>query len=156
MIYPLTQVEICRHGCLDHCQSATGGITAGNEAGHYLQERNDVNSPMHQSKLPVYIDQSEASSLRSPSPLDDETAGALYDDGMRNADGMAAIGSHFLGIEKSAVPKAQAHTSQLLSSTSTPAVNDPLLSQPYMVIFMPSLLCSCDLFLSYVDGGGLS
>uniref|UniRef100_A0ABD2W3J0 ZP domain-containing protein n=1 Tax=Trichogramma kaykai TaxID=54128 RepID=A0ABD2W3J0_9HYME len=141
------KVEICRHGCLDHCQ------TSGNNEGQYLQDRNDVN--LIGSGRPLggnnnYIEHTVSSqaggslgissSIRPPPPpaaSENNNSGDLYDDILHNGDGsMAAIGSHFLGIaEKSAQPKAQAQTAaQLLlqSSTSEPLMSDPL--QPYMAV----------------------
>ncbi|CAB0035846.1 unnamed protein product [Trichogramma brassicae] len=141
------KVEICRHGCLDHCQ------TSGNNEGQYLQDRNDVNligSGRPSGGNNNYIEHTVSSqaggslgissSIRPPPPpaaSENNNSGDLYDDILHNGDGsMAAIGSHFLGIaEKSAQPKAQAQTAaQLLlqSSTSEPLMSDPL--QPYLAV----------------------
>ncbi|XP_016843791.1 uncharacterized protein LOC100121339 isoform X2 [Nasonia vitripennis] len=116
------KVEICRHGCLDHCQSTGSG-----ELGHYLQDRNDVN--VHQQKQPSQQADQHENSANSPD------GPPIYDDVVHNGDEMTAIGSHFLGVEKSNAPKAQAQTGP--SSTSEPILDladDPLLSQPYLSV----------------------
>ncbi|XP_023288463.1 uncharacterized protein LOC105704387 isoform X2 [Orussus abietinus] len=79
------KVEICRHGCLDHCQS-------GGSVGHYVQERKDQVRPPY-----------------PPSAVHEEES-PIYDDVIQNGDGTTSIGGHFLGVEKSS-PKAQAQTS---------------------------------------------
>ena len=114
-------MEICRHGCLDHCQSS------GSESlGHYIQERNDVNAQQpHEPVLP-------ANSV-SPSPRPSEDGPPVYDDVVHNGDEVAAIGGHFLGVEKSAAPKAQAQMAnqRVASTTAEPAMDasdDPDLS----------------------------
>lgn len=80
-------MEICRHGCLDHCQSS-------DSIGHYAQERKDVNV------RPLYTQTTQTSNSH-----EDETN--VYDDIIQNGDDMASIGSQFLGVEKSSV-KSQA------------------------------------------------
>ncbi|XP_066581658.1 uncharacterized protein [Prorops nasuta] len=106
------KVEICRNGCLDHCQ-LSGSVE------HYIQERKD------QLIQPQYP-QSSSSSTASPvshavetdnnggSVVDNEdNDGSLYDDIIQNGDEMTSIGSQFLDIQKS-VPNAQAQTSNRL------------------------------------------
>ncbi|XP_033214690.1 uncharacterized protein LOC117171459 [Belonocnema kinseyi] len=81
------KVEICRHGCLDHCQLNDSG-------GHYIQDRKDVNVK------PLY-------SQTTTTSTNHEEDGSMYDDIIQNGDEMTSIGGQFLGVEKSA-PKAQA------------------------------------------------
>ncbi|XP_011173006.1 uncharacterized protein LOC105205351 [Solenopsis invicta] len=139
------KVEICRHGCLDHCQ-LSGSAT------HYIQERKDQIRPQ-------YIESTAASILSNPSnPSDNANSSidrdkdnedavgnveqgddSLYDDVIQNGDEMASIGGHFLDVEKS-IPKAQAQTSNRLSiSTLTETQHDSEaqpdgadLSKPFM------------------------
>ncbi|EFN82488.1 Cuticlin-1 [Harpegnathos saltator] len=106
------KVEICRHGCLDHCQ-LSGSVA------HYVQERKDQVQPQ-------YIQQSTAASIVPPDDNSsagkehvdaamnaDQADGSLYDDVIQNGDEMTSIGGHFLDVEKS-IPKAQAQTSDRL------------------------------------------
>ncbi|XP_063987992.1 uncharacterized protein LOC135168070 [Diachasmimorpha longicaudata] len=81
------KVEICRHGCSDHCQ-------LNGAPGHYIQDRKD-----HPSR-PLYTQTTQTTTVH-------EEDGSLYDDIIQNGDEMASIGGQFLGVEKSA-PKAQA------------------------------------------------
>ena len=109
------KVEICRHGCLDHCQ-LSGSVA------HYIQERKDQIRPQ-------YIDSTAASIAsnddNSSADKDNEDSGggeqgdsSLYDDVIQNGDEVASIGGHFLDVEKS-IPKAQAQTSNRLPPTVT-------------------------------------
>ncbi|KAF7994802.1 hypothetical protein HCN44_004274 [Aphidius gifuensis] len=84
------KVEICRHGCLDHCQQNSA-------PGHYIQDRND-----HPGR-PLYPQTTQTTTVH-----EDDTS--LYDDIIQNGDEMASIGGQFLRVEKSS-PKAQAQTS---------------------------------------------
>lgn len=127
-------MEICRHGCLDHCQ-LSGSVA------HYIQERKDQIRPQ-------YIENTAASILsndndNSSADKDNEDAGgnmeqgdgSLYDDVIQNGDEMTSIGGHFLDVEKS-IPKAQAQTSNQLplAVTETHEVQpDVDLSKPFMV-----------------------
>lgn len=132
-------MEICRHGCLDHCQ-LSGSVA------HYIQERKDQIRPQ-------YIESTAASILsndndNSSADKDNENAGgnveqgdgSLYDDVIQNGDEMASIGGHFLDVEKS-LPKAQAQTSnRRVPSTVTETQHDSEvqpddvdLSKPLMV-----------------------
>ena len=113
-------MEICRHGCLDHCQLSDSG-------GHYIQERKDVNVK------PLYAQTTTTSTNH-------EEDGSMYDDIIQNGDEMTSIGGQFLGVEKSA-PKAQAQMmSNRVSMSSTdshPSVpsEDPQLPPPILVNF---------------------
>ncbi|XP_036148645.1 uncharacterized protein LOC105836408 [Monomorium pharaonis] len=108
------KVEICRHGCLDHCQLS-------DSVAHYIQERKDQIRPQ-------YIESTAASVLSNNdnSSVDrDEDAGnvgqgdgSLYDDVIQNGDEMASIGGHFVDVEKS-IPKAQAQMSNRSPSVVT-------------------------------------
>lgn len=80
------KVEICRHGCLDHCQL--------NDSVDRIQERKDVNI------RPLY-------SQTTTTTASHEEDGLMYDDIIQNSDAMTSVGGQFLGVEKSA-PKAQA------------------------------------------------
>lgn len=133
-------MEICRHGCLDHCQ-LSGSVA------HYIQERKDQIRPQ-------YIESTAASSLSNDndnSSVDrdkdnkdaagnvEQGDGSLYDDVIQNGDEMASIGGHFLDVEKS-IPKAQAQTSNRLSSAVAETQHDSEvqpdgvdLSKPFMV-----------------------
>ncbi|XP_011692026.1 PREDICTED: uncharacterized protein LOC105452533 [Wasmannia auropunctata] len=136
------KVEICRHGCLDHCQ-LSGSIA------HYIQERKDHIRPQ-------YIDSTAASVLSNddrPDSADrdnedaggnvEQADGSLYDDVIQNGDEMTSIGGHFLDVEKS-IPKAQAQTSNRLppavietqtqddSKMIQPDDHDVDLSKPFM------------------------
>ncbi|XP_057332880.1 uncharacterized protein LOC130672344 isoform X2 [Microplitis mediator] len=93
------KVEICRHGCLDHCQLSGAG-------GHYIQDRKD-----HPVRT-LYPQTTQTTMTH-----EDDTS--LYDDIIQNGDEMASIGGQFIGVEKSA-PKAQAQT----SNRNTPQVTD--------------------------------
>ncbi|KAG8033852.1 hypothetical protein G9C98_008333 [Cotesia typhae] len=93
------KVEICRHGCLDHCQLAGA-------AGHYIQNRKD--HPVRN----LYPQTTQTTITH-----EDDTS--LYDDIIQNGDEMASIGGQFLGVEKSA-PKAQAQ----IGNRNTPQVQE--------------------------------
>lgn len=127
-------MEICRHGCLDHCQ-LSGSVA------HYIQERKDQIRP--------HID-STATSIASNDDIsldkDNEDNGngeqgdSLYEDVIQNGDEVASIGGHFLDVEKS-IPKAQAQTSNRLPPTVTAEtqhdseihLDEIDLSKPFMV-----------------------
>lgn len=97
------KVEICRHGCLDHCQ------LSGN-SGHFIQDRKDHQEHQEHQVRPLYSQSTVPSTTQ-----EDDTS--LYDDIIQNGDEMASIGGQFLGVEKSA-PKAQAQTSNRLAGSS--------------------------------------
>ncbi|KAL0114694.1 hypothetical protein PUN28_011772 [Cardiocondyla obscurior] len=101
------KVEICRHGCLDHCQ-LSGSVA------HYIQERKDQLRPQYiESTAASVVDNENNSADRDSEDADDNAEqgdGSLYDDVIQNGDEMASIGGHFLDVEKS-IPKAQAQTS---------------------------------------------
>ncbi|XP_051155892.1 uncharacterized protein LOC127278282 isoform X2 [Leptopilina boulardi] len=85
------KVEICRHGCLDHCQLS--------DSADRIQERKDVNV------RPLYSQTTTTATSASH-----EEDGLMYDDIIQNNnnnDAMTSVGGQFLGVEKSA-PKAQA------------------------------------------------
>jgi hypothetical protein len=50
--------------------------------------------------------------------------GSVYEDVIQNGDEMASIDGHFLDVEKSSIPKAQAQTSDRLPSTIAEAHHD--------------------------------
>lgn len=64
----------------------------------------------------------------------------VYDDVVHNGDEMASIGS-YLDKSSGATPKAQAQTGKLKPAPTVEAgvepSDDPLLSQPYLVIIVP-------------------
>lgn len=105
-------MEICRHGCLDHCQLS-------DSVAHYIQERKDQIRPQYIDSTAASI----ASSDDNSSADSEDSAGgeqgdsSLYDDVIQNGDEVASIGGHFLDVEKS-IPKAQAQTSNQLPSTA--------------------------------------
>lgn len=121
-------MEICRHGCLDHCQ-LSGSVA------QYIQERKDQIRPQ-------YIENTASSSLsngndNSSAGKDNEDAveqgdGSLYDDVIQNGDEMTSIGGHFLDVEKS-IPKAQAQTSNRRVVPSAAETQHDDLSKPFMV-----------------------
>lgn len=128
------KVEICRHGCLDHCQ-LSGSVA------HYIQERKDQIRPQYTQITPSPIDDDNSSVDR-----DSEDAGgsvehgdvSLYEDVIQNGD-EASLGDHFLDVEKP-IPKAQAQTSDRLSPTAAEPQHDSQvhsdnddLSKPFMV-----------------------
>ncbi|XP_032670921.1 uncharacterized protein LOC116843998 [Odontomachus brunneus] len=110
------KVEICRHGCLDHCQ-LSGSVA------HYIQERKDQVQPQYiqQSSTPSIVSHDDNSSADKDHEdavnNADQTDGSLYDDVIQNGDEMTSIGGHFLDVEKS-IPKAQAQTSDRLPPIS--------------------------------------
>lgn len=101
------KVEICRHGCLDHCQS-------NNVPGHYIQDRKD------NPGRPLYPQTTQTTTIH-----EDETS--LYDDIIQNGDEMASIGGQFLRVEKSS-PKAQA---QISNRHPTPIIEIPDGTRPH-------------------------
>ena len=112
-------MEICRHGCLDHCQLS-------DSVDHYIQERKDVNV------RPLY-------SQTTTTSTNHEEEGSMYDDIIQNGDEMTSIGGQFLGVEKSA-PKAQAQMMNnrvsIPDTDSRPGLPsmDPQLPPPFLVI----------------------
>ncbi|XP_043484954.1 uncharacterized protein LOC122512887 isoform X2 [Leptopilina heterotoma] len=93
------KVEICRHGCLDHCQLS--------DNVDRIQERKDVNIRPLYSQTTTTTTTTTTSSSASH-----EEDGLMYDDIIQNNnnnnnDAMTSVGGQFLGVEKSA-PKAQA------------------------------------------------
>lgn len=107
------KVEICRHGCLDHCQLS-------GSAAHYIQERKDQVPPQYiqqstTASIAPHDDNSSADRdhIEEASNNADKADGSLYDDVIQNGDEMTSIGGHFLDVEKS-IPKAQAQTSDRL------------------------------------------
>lgn len=111
------QVEICRHGCLDHCQQNSA-------PGHYIQDRND-----HPGR-PLYPQTTQTTTV-------DDTS--LYDDIIQNGDEMASIGGQFLRVEKSS-PKAQAQTSNnhnpapIIEIPDEARPDEPEITHPFLVI----------------------
>ena len=121
------KVEICRHGCLDHCQ------LTGN-AGHFIQDRKDHEEMTHEEQQKGHPQVFPQTTL-PPSSNSHEEDTSLYDDIIQNGDEMASIGGQFLGVEKSA-PKAQAQMSNRLSTSIIEAQqNDDQsdLSHPFLV-----------------------
>lgn len=116
-------MEICRHGCLDHCQ-LSGSVA------HYIQERKDQIRPQYIENTAASI-LSNDNSDNSSADKDNEDAGgnveqgdgSLYDDVIQNGDEMTSIGGHFLDVEKS-IPKAQAQTSNQLPLAVTETQHD--------------------------------
>lgn len=119
------KVEICRHGCLDHCQ-LTGSVA------HYIQERKDQIRPQYaQSTAASVIPDNDNDN--GGADKDNEEAGggvehggdasSLYEDVIQNGDEMASIGGHFLDVEKP-IPKAQAQTSERLPPTAAESQHD--------------------------------
>lgn len=130
-------MEICRHGCLDHCQ-LSGSVA------HYIQERKDQVRPQYiQSTISSVISNDENNSADKGNEGAvsnvEHGDGSLYDDVIQNGDEMTSIGGHFLDVEKS-IPKAQAQTSDRLPSTVAEVQHDneahsdnAELSKPFMV-----------------------
>lgn len=122
------KVEICRHGCLDHCQEHGASIGVSgleHQLGHYgnLQNRKDEAVPQQ----PVHRHDAEEGDL-------------LYDDIVQEGDDMAAIGGHFQTVRQPQAPQPHnnkhqtTNREQLLYETD----NDdseilPPHSQPFMV-----------------------
>ncbi|GAB1867404.1 Cuticlin-1 [Camponotus japonicus] len=108
------KVEICRHGCLDHCQLS-------DSVAHYIQERKDQIRPQYIDSTAASIasgDDNSSADKDSEDGADEEQGdSSLYDDVIQNGDEVASIGGHFLDVEKS-IPKAQAQTSNQLPSTA--------------------------------------
>ncbi|KAH0945436.1 hypothetical protein HN011_000821 [Eciton burchellii] len=117
------KVEICRHGCLDHCQ-LSGSIA------HYIQERKDQIRPQYIESTAGSIianDDNNSSVDRDNVDTDSDAEqgdGSAYEDVIQNGDEMASIDGHFLDVEKSSIPKAQAQTSDRLPSTIAEAHHD--------------------------------
>lgn len=119
-------MEICRHGCLDHCQL--------NDSVDRIQERKDVNI------RPLY-------SQTTTTTASHEEDGLMYDDIIQNSDAMTSVGGQFLGVEKSA-PKAQAQMMSnrvsmpgTESNSGTPSM-DPQNLPPVLVIYFLSIFSS--------------
>jgi len=112
--YFYAKVEICRHGCLDHCQLS-------DSVAHYIQERKDQIRPQYIDSTAASIasgDDNSSADKDSEDGADEEQGdSSLYDDVIQNGDEVASIGGHFLDVEKS-IPKAQAQTSNQLPSTA--------------------------------------
>lgn len=109
------KVEICRHGCLDHCQQPGGEI--GNEKHHLgpyagAQERQDIHvSPVsqqgqqsspakQQERLPPLVSELEENSAESDL--------LMYDDIIQHGDEVASFGEAFPGMVNMKKPTAQA------------------------------------------------
>lgn len=123
------KVEICRHGCLDHCQEHGGGIgSSGLEhpLSHYGNlERKDQtpqpSSPVHRH------DSSDDGDL-------------LYDDIVQEGDEMAAIGGHFQ-TARQPQPNAQPQTNRIQNNKHRDQMmfgpnnedSDNMPPQPFMV-----------------------
>ncbi|XP_014603022.1 PREDICTED: uncharacterized protein LOC106786308 isoform X1 [Polistes canadensis] len=126
------KVEICRHGCLDHCQ-LSGSV------GHYIQERKDqILQQYHQTTgTPIIHNDDNNSAEKNDGAVNEEqNDGSLYDDIIQNGDEMTSIGGQFLGIEKSVV-KAQPQTNNRLPApVIEPQNEDDVhpddLSRPYL------------------------
>ena len=129
-------MEICRHGCLDHCQ-LSGSIA------HYIQERKDHIRPQYIESMTTSTPSKDNDNSSSNKDNEDANGnvehgdGSLYDDVIQNGDDMTSIGGHFLDVEKS-IPKAQAQTSNRLPSTVTETQHESEpdyvdLSKPFMV-----------------------
>ncbi|XP_076240519.1 zona pellucida domain-containing protein miniature [Calliopsis andreniformis] len=129
------KVEICRHGCLDHCQ-LSGSV------GHYIQERKDQIRPQYtQTTTPPTVHSDDNNSAEKDNENvgggAEQADGSLYDDIIQDGDEMTSIGGHFLGVEKS-VPKAQAQTSNRLpapvveNSDEEVQPDDGDLSRPFL------------------------
>lgn len=143
-------MEICRHGCLDHCQ-LSGSVA------HYIQERKDQIRPQYIDSTAASIasndDNSSAGKDNEDSGGGEQGDSSLYDDVIQNGDEVASIGGHFLDVEKS-IPKAQAQTSNRLPPTVTAETQHdsevPLdeidLSKPLMVNVKQDMRASHSLF----------
>lgn len=109
------KVEICRHGCLDHCQLS-------DSVAHYIQERKDQIRPQYvQSTVVSTPDDYNNSADKHDEDVDSDAEqedGSLYDDVIQNSNEMASIDKHFLDVEK-LLPKAQAQKSNRLPPTIT-------------------------------------
>ncbi|KAJ8682694.1 hypothetical protein QAD02_018486 [Eretmocerus hayati] len=123
------KVEICRHGCLDHCQ------TAGDGLGHYIQDRNDINQP---AQLPgqAYgeVDASLGSTSRTPYNAGEKGPPPSLFDEIMHGDDIASIASLFLGSEKSAQAKKPQAQPQQQQQSGVDTSEDPLLTQPYLSV----------------------
>ncbi|XP_076758653.1 zona pellucida domain-containing protein miniature [Xylocopa sonorina] len=129
------KVEICRHGCLDHCQLSV-------PVDHYIQERKDQIRPQYpQTTVPPTIQNDDTSSpYKSNGNAGggvEQAEGPVYDDIIENGDGVASIGGHFSGVEKP-VPKPEAQIGNRLPApvVETPdedvQQDDPDLSRPFV------------------------
>ncbi|XP_029167683.1 uncharacterized protein LOC114938096 [Nylanderia fulva] len=109
------KVEICRHGCLDHCQ-LSGSVA------HYIQERKDQIRPQYIDSTATSIasndDNSSADKDNEDNGDGEQGDSSLYEDVIQNGDEVTSIGGHFLDVEKS-IPKAQAQTGNRLSPIVT-------------------------------------
>lgn len=108
------KVEICRHGCLDHCQQS-GGAEIPNETHHLgayvgAQDRQDQH---------LSASSSNRSPLPSGSPDPDRTSSddgndsadsdlLMYDDIIQQGDEVASFGEQFPGLANLKKPAAQA------------------------------------------------
>lgn len=81
------KVEICRHGCLDHCQ-VTGNVHERKDTLLPGKNHNDLNF-MQQQTQGGDTNDNEHHSL-DDDPIDDHDV--FYDDIIHNGDGLAAIG----------------------------------------------------------------
>lgn len=86
------KVEICRHGCLDHCQLQPEKGAFNPELAHYITplDRKDDQEPPEVHRVPDPVLDSEMS---------EET---FYDDIIQEGEGGAAIGTNFASPVKMA------------------------------------------------------
>lgn len=82
------KVEICRHGCLDHCQIQAGKGDLESDLVHYVNplERKDVN------------EKSASEFLIGPDPVNSDRD-IMYEDIVQEGDGGAAIGANMAPIK---------------------------------------------------------
>ncbi|KAF5292735.1 hypothetical protein FQA39_LY13894 [Lamprigera yunnana] len=99
------KVEICRHGCLDHCQFQQGKSESPSNLAHYVGpiERKDVNKP--ETDFPT-----------GPDPLSSEDD-SNYDDIVQEGDEGAAIGANLpamkISVQSDSTSNKQSHTTKV-------------------------------------------
>ncbi|XP_017772889.1 PREDICTED: uncharacterized protein LOC108559994 [Nicrophorus vespilloides] len=97
-VYIRCKVEICRHGCMDHCQLQPEGGGAVGGGGVVSGGGSDVSDLNHFLGLDRKDDHLPGDKqLLGPDPVDD----IVYDDIIQQGEGGAAIGGNFPSIKMS-------------------------------------------------------
>ena len=97
------KVEICRHGCLDHCQLQPGAppstaVDVEGELSHHV-------SPLERKDEEKRTAQDDKRPLADPEAAEPED----YDDIIQQGEGGASIDGNFPGVKMSLVTSPQGH-----------------------------------------------
>lgn len=86
------KVEICRHGCLDHCQIQSEKGDVNPDLSHYL------GGPLDRKD-----DKVSSQEQRLPDPIEDDLASdeTLYDDIIQEGEGGTSIGGNYAPVKMS-------------------------------------------------------